>query len=72
MNQNEINELIGCCVNYFKNACYTVGRIDKYRSLWRNGILKFMNEKSVSIYTPEIGSLYISEWVSKENLGHEV
>lgn len=71
MKQKEINDLIDNCVNYFRNACYTVKRIDKYRSLWRNGILRFMKEKSMSIYTPAVGSWYISEWVSKENLRHE-
>lgn len=71
MKQKEINELIDCCVSYFNSACYTVKRVDKYRSLWRNGIVKFMKEKSISIYTSTIGSQYISEWVSKENLRHE-
>lgn len=71
MEHEEINELIESCINYFNNACYTTKRIDKYRSLWRNGILKFMKEKSMSIYTPTVGSQYISEWVSKEDLGHE-
>lgn len=71
MNQKEVNELIYNCINYFKNACYTVKRIDKYQSLWRNGISKFMKENSISIYTPEVGSQYINEWVSQENLGHE-
>lgn len=71
MKQKEINGLIDSCVNHFRNACYTVRRIDKYRSLWRNGILKFMKEKSLSIYTPAVGSRYISEWVSKKDLRHE-
>lgn len=71
MKQKEINDLIDSCVNYFSNACYTVKRIDKYRSLWRNGILKFMKEKSLLIYSPAVGSQYISEWVSRENIRHE-
>ncbi len=71
MEQRKISDLIDSCVNYFNNACYTAKRIDKYRSLWRNGILKFMKEKSMSIYTLAVGSWYISEWVSKDNLGHE-
>lgn len=71
MEHKEINELIESCINYFTNASYTTKRIDKYRSLWRNGILKFMKENTMSIYTPTVGSQYISKWVSKEDLGHE-
>ncbi|MCL3854231.1 MULTISPECIES: site-specific integrase [Bacteroidales] len=71
MKEKEINGLIDSCVHYFTNACYTVSRISKYRSLWRNGILRFMKEQSISIYTPEVGLRYISEKVSKEDLRHE-
>lgn len=71
MDQKEINELIDCCVNYFSHSCYTTKRIDKYRSLWRNGISKFMREMSISIYTPDVGCRYISERVSREDIRHE-
>ena len=71
MKQMEINSLISCCVDYFENACYTANRISKYRSLWRNGIVRYMKEKSITMYSPEIGSRYIGEQVSREDMKHE-
>ena len=71
MKQMEIDSLINCCVDYFDGAHYTVNRIGKYRSLWRNGIVRYMSEKSISVYSPEIGSQYIDEQVSRKDMKHE-
>ncbi len=45
--EKEINQLIQDCILFFSNNCYTQNRIDKYRSLWRNGILRYMNINSI-------------------------
>ena len=71
MKQMEIDSLINCCVDYFDGAHYTVNRIGKYRSLWRNGIVRYMSERSISVYSPEIGSQYIDEQVSRKDMKHE-
>ena len=71
MKQMEIDSLINCCVDYFDGAHYTVNRIGKYRSLWRNGIVRYMSERSIRVYSPEIGSQYIDEQVSRKDMKHE-
>ena len=71
MKEVEINELIDCCVNYFENACYTRRRIYNYKMLWKKGILCFMAEKTVMMYSPDVGKSFIDECVSKAKLDHE-
>ena len=51
MKQMEIDSLINCCVDYFDGARYTVNHIGKYRSLWRNSIVRYMSERSISVYS---------------------
>ena len=67
----EIKLLIECCICYFSGACYTKNRIDKYKSLWRNGIVKYMLEKLQEVYTPSVGAAFIDECVSKKDMGHK-
>lgn len=52
----KLNVLIDRCVRFFEANCYTVGRINRYKSLWRNGIVKFMDEKGTEMYTTDIGA----------------
>ena len=71
MKEMEINELIDYCVNYFGNACYTRQRIYKYKMLWKKGILCFMAEKTLVMYSPDVGKSFVEECISKANLNHE-
>lgn len=59
MKQKEITKLIDCCVNYFNEANYSPITIGKYQTYWRRGILQFMEEKSLSIYSSDVGAQYI-------------
>lgn len=69
--QQEINQLIQDCLLFFSSNCYTQHRIEKYKSLWKCGILRFMRENDLTLYTPSLGQEYISECISCENLRHE-
>ncbi len=54
MNEVQIQVLIDRCIKYFRDNCYTENRISKYRSLWRTGIVRYMSEHDIELY-----SLYI-------------
>ncbi len=69
--QQEITKLIYDCLVFFSSNCYTQNRIDKYRSLWKNGILRYMKEKSLSLYTPSLGQEYVTTCIPRDNLRHD-
>lgn len=69
--EREINQLIYDCLHFFSSNCYTQNRIDKYRSLWKYGILRFMKEKNLSYYKTSLGQEYITDCVPSDNLRHE-
>lgn len=58
----EIQLLVECCINYFN--C-----IGTYKSLWRNGIVKYMLQNRQEVYTPSVGAALVDECVSKKDLG---
>jgi len=65
----EIQLLIECCINYFTGACYSSNRIGTYKSLWRNGIVKYMLQNRQAVYTPSVGAAFVDKCVSKKDLG---
>lgn len=69
--EKEINQLIQECVSFFSDNCYTQHRIDKYKSLWKYGILRYMNDKNLSLYNPSLGQEYVSECIPFDNLKHD-
>jgi site-specific recombinase XerD len=69
--QQEITKLIQDCLLFFSSNCYTQNRIDKYRSLWKYGILPYMKEKSLSLYTQSLGQEYITDCIPCDNLRHD-
>lgn len=69
--KKEINQLIQGCLRFFNDNCYTQQRIDKYRSLWKYGILRYMKEKDLSLYTPSLGQQYIADCIPSENVKHD-
>lgn len=66
--EKEVNQLIYDCLHFFSSNCYTQNRIDKYRSLWKYGILRYMNEKNLSYYKPSLGQEYITDCIPGVNL----
>lgn len=57
--KRDINDLIKDCIYYFKSNSYSSSRIQVYSSLWKNGIIPFMNEKKLFIYTTDVGNQFI-------------
>lgn len=55
MKEVEIQNLIGQCITFFEDHNYTKNRISKYKSLWKNGIVKFMKAKGLILYNSTIG-----------------
>jgi len=66
--ERDVHQLIQDCLQFFSNNCYTQHRIDRYRSLWKYGILLYMKERNLSSYTPSLGQQYISDCVPYENV----
>lgn len=60
MKQKEtIKELMANCIKYFESHSYSQLRIDHYKSMWRNGIIPFLDEKSIQYYDASVGEEYI-------------
>ena len=58
MNEVKIEKLIEQCITFFQDNNYTEKRIGRYRSLWKNGITKFMREHSMTLYNRSIGEAF--------------
>jgi len=69
--ERDINQLIQDCLRFFTDNCYTQHRIDKYRSLWKYGILRFMKERNLLYYKPSLGQEYLTDCIPGDNLRHE-
>ena len=60
MNQKEtVKELMANCIKYFESHSFSQPRIDRYKSMWRNGIIPFMVEKSIQYYDASVEEEYI-------------
>lgn len=55
-----ILELTERCIKYFQRQCYTRNRITVYKSLWRNGIIRYMSQKGIESYSPSVGAEFVS------------
>lgn len=59
MNEIPIQQLINSCMEFFRTKHYTEHSLARYKSVWRNGIQKFMDERNISNYSLETGNQYI-------------
>lgn len=62
----EIIKLTNDCLDYFNRNCYTQSRIDKYKSMWKNGILSWMKEKNLTVYTADTGEEFIHSFIKSD------
>ncbi|MBO6030749.1 MAG: tyrosine-type recombinase/integrase [Prevotella sp.] len=60
MEEVKIFELTERCIKYFQKQCYTRNRITVYKSLWRNGIIRYMSQKGIESYSPSVGAEFVS------------
>ena len=54
-----IEDLMTECVRYFEQHSFSQARIDRYKSMWKSGIVAFMAKKSIQYYNASIGEDYI-------------
>lgn len=66
MEQQEIQTLINRCVDYLSARGYTPNRIKEIQRLWTSGIVKFMNNSGKSVYTSDVGELFVQELITSE------
>jgi len=65
MKQNQsISTLIGDCIGYFEQNYYTRHRIERYKSMWKNGICLYMSERGIKNYDSVIGEKFIQNNIS--------
>ena len=62
--RKNISELVKACEDYFKSHCYTVSRIERYKSMWKHGILKYMRKSQRTEYDRELGESFIRDRIS--------
>lgn len=59
-----ISDLMGNCVQYFERQSFSQPRIDRYRSMWKTGIVRFMAERSIQYYDSSVGEEYINTHIA--------
>ena len=60
MVKQDINSLTKACVAWLRENGYSEARIRDYFRLWDTGIEKYMGERSIAIYTTQVGEDFIS------------
>jgi hypothetical protein len=65
MRENQtIDELLEDCIRYFEQNCYTRLRIERYKSLWKNGICHYMEIRGIINYNRSVGEKFIHTRIS--------
>jgi site-specific recombinase XerD len=60
-----INELIEDCILYFEQNCYTKLRIERYKSMWSNGICRYLEAGGSTKYNRSVGEEFIHASISE-------
>lgn len=60
MVEQDIQSLIKACVAWLRDDGYSEARIRDYLRLWKTGIEKFMENRSTTIYSTEMGEHFIN------------
>jgi len=67
MRQNQtISTLIEGCISYFEQNCYTRHRTERYKSMWRNGLCRYMSDRGITSYDCSVGEKFIQNNISSE------
>ena len=59
MKEKEIQALIGQCIAFFQENNYSRNRIGVYKTLWKHGIVPFMEARGLKVYNPGVGAMFI-------------
>jgi len=67
MKQNQtITTVIEDCTRYLEQNCYTKHRVERYKSMWRNGICRYMKDRGIKNYNCSIGEEFINDTISSK------
>lgn len=55
----------------FYESGYAKGTIDYYKCLWTKGILQYMSDKGIDMYTPDVGAKFIESTQHQDMSNHE-
>jgi len=61
-----ITALIEGCTAYFERNRYTKDRVERYRSMWRNGICRYMKDNGIKDYGRPVGERFIRDNISSK------
>ena len=54
-----VEELIENCIGYFERQSFSQPRIDRYKAMWKCGIIPFMSKNSICNYDAAVGDEFI-------------
>lgn len=57
--EREINQLVSGCYQFLVNNHYTPSTLFQYKSLWKRGILSYMEAKGETMYSERLGNDFI-------------
>ncbi|WP_079733876.1 hypothetical protein [Salegentibacter salegens] len=58
--------MIEDCTRYLEQNCYTKHRVEWYKSMWRNGICRYMKDRGIKNYNCSIGEEFINDTISSK------
>lgn len=58
--------IIENCISYFEQNCYTTARVERYKSMWRKGICRYLNDKGIEKFNSTIGGMFIQDTISSK------
>lgn len=62
-----ITELMDKCLLFFRCHNYSDDRIKRYKALWKKGILKFMAEENIQLYSSDVGFRFKAQCIPQEH-----
>ena len=71
MKEIPIEELIVRCKSIFEEGHYSRQRIVRYETLWKKGILKYMSDQGLTLYSPEIGKACLTSYLCGDPNDHK-
>lgn len=71
MKELPITELMARCLSIFEEGHYSLQRIDRYKALWKKGILKYMAQQGLTIYNTSVGKACLSMHISGAPKDHK-
>lgn len=71
MEEKDIQQLIGQCIAFFQENNYTWNRISVYKTLWKRGIVSFMEARGLTVYNTSIGAMFIETCHHNGTIRHQ-